>query len=245
MTDSGNTTPHGVMQSGNQFLVAFCNRLGYAFGDSKLLQAALTHRSHSTPHNERLEFLGDAVLNCAIAALIYKSFPDLPEGHLSRLRANFVNQAALSNIALNLQIDKLIKLGEGELRSGGAHRPSILANAFEAVLGAIYLDSGFEQAEQVISMLYLPLFQNIDLKSQGKDPKTLLQEHLQSRKLALPEYSVVSTTGKAHKQKFQVECMIPSFNIRTIGEGASRRGAEQAAAKLAYEKICLPHESQL
>lgn len=233
---------NGAIQTGNQFLVAFCKRLGYSFVDPKLLQEALTHRSHSAPHNERLEFLGDAVLNCAIAGLIYKGFPDLPEGHLSRLRANFVNQAALSNIALNLQIDKLIKLGEGELRSGGAHRPSILANAFEAVLGAIYMDSGFEHAEQVIAMLYLPLFQNIDLETQGKDPKTLLQEFLQSRKLALPEYNVVTTTGKAHKQKFQVECVIPSFGIRTIGEGANRRGAEQAAAKLAYEKIYLPHD---
>jgi ribonuclease-3 len=235
---------HGAMQTDNQFLAAFCKRLGYSFSDPKLLQEALTHRSHSAPHNERLEFLGDAVLNCAIAGLIYKSFPDLPEGHLSRLRANFVNQAALSNVALNLQIDKLMKLGEGELRSGGASRPSILADAFEAILGAIYLDSGFEQAEQVISQLYLPLFQTIDLKTQGKDSKTLLQEFLQGRKLALPEYNVVTTTGKAHKQKFQVECMIPSFDIRTIGEGASRRGAEQAAAKLAYEKICLPHERQ-
>ncbi len=235
---------HGAMQTSNQFLAAFCKRLDYSFSDPKLLQEALTHRSHSAPHNERLEFLGDTVLNCTIASLIYKNFPDLPEKHLSQLRANFVNQAALSNVALNLQIDKLMKLGEGELRSGGANRPSILADAFEAILGAIYLDSGFEQAEQVISQLYLPLFQNIDLKTQGKDSKTLLQEFLQGRKLALPEYNVVTTTGKAHKQKFQVECMIPSFDIRTIGEGASRRGAEQAAAKLAYEKICLPHERQ-
>ncbi|MBX9916717.1 MAG: ribonuclease III [Nitrosomonas sp.] len=219
----------------------FCKRLGYTFTQPQLLQEALTHRSHSAAHNERLEFLGDAVLNCAIAGLIYTHFPDLPEGHLSRLRANFVNQKALSGMALNLQIDQLIRLGEGELRSGGCHRPSILADALEAVLGAIYVDSNYAQAEEVIRTLYLPLMQDIDFKTQGKDPKTLLQEFLQSQKLALPEYVVVTTSGKAHKQKFQVECVIPAFDIRTSGEGTSRRGAEQAAAKLAYDEICLHH----
>ena len=219
----------------------FCKRLGYTFTRPQLLQEALTHRSHSAAHNERLEFLGDAVLNCAIAGLIYTQFPELPEGHLSRLRANFVNQKALSGMALNLQIDQLIRLGEGELRSGGCHRPSILADALEAVLGAIYVDSNYAQAEDVIKALYLPLMQDIDFKTQGKDPKTLLQEFLQSQKLALPEYVVVTTSGKAHKQKFQVECVIPAFDIRTSGEGTSRRGAEQAAAKLAYDEICLHH----
>ena len=219
----------------------FCKRLGYTFTQPQLLQEALTHRSHSAAHNERLEFLGDAVLNCAIAGLIYTHFPDLPEGHLSRLRANFVNQKALSGMALNLQIDQLIRLGEGELRSGGCHRPSILADALEAVLGAIYVDSNYAQAEDVIKALYLPLMQDIDFKTQGKDPKTLLQEFLQSQKLALPEYVVVTTSGKAHKQKFQVDCVIPAFDIRTSGEGTSRRGAEQAAAKLAYDEICLHH----
>ncbi|SDW33514.1 ribonuclease III [Nitrosomonas oligotropha] len=219
----------------------FCKRLGYTFTRPQLLQEALTHRSHSAAHNERLEFLGDAVLNCAIAGLIYTQFPELPEGHLSRLRANFVNQKALSGMALNLQIDQLIRLGEGELRSGGCHRPSILADALEAVLGAIYVDSNYAQAEDVIKALYLPLMQDIDFKTQGKDPKTLLQEFLQSQKLALPEYVVVTTSGKAHKQKFQVDCVIPAFDIRTSGEGTSRRGAEQAAAKLAYDEICLHH----
>ena len=219
----------------------FCKRLGYTFTRPQLLQEALTHRSHSAAHNERLEFLGDAVLNCAIAGLIYTQFPELPEGHLSRLRANFVNQKALYGRALNLQIDQLIRLGEGERRSGGCHRPSILADALEAVLGAIYVDSNFAQAEDVIKALYLPLMQDIDFKTQGKDPKTLLQEFLQSQKLALPEYVVVTTSGKAHKQKFKVECVIPVFDIRTSGEGTSRRGAEQAAAKLAYDEICLHH----
>ena len=222
-------------------LDTFCDRLGYSFLQPELLREALTHRSHSAPHNERLEFLGDAVLNCAIAGLIYKYFPNLPEGNLSRLRANYVNQQALFDLALSLQMDKIIRLGEGELKSGGCHRPSILADAFEAVLGAIYLDSNYAQAEAVITTLYLPMMKSIDLKTQNKDPKTLLQEFLQSQKLALPEYAVITTLGKAHKQKFKVECVIPTFNIRTLGEGTSRRSAEQAAAKLAYEEVCLYH----
>jgi len=232
----------GEIQSSHKLLLdAFCKRLGYSFTQSELLREALTHRSHSAPHNERLEFLGDAILNCAIAGLIYRCFPDLPEGRLSRLRANFVNQQALSDLALKLQMDRIIKLGEGELRSGGSNRPSILADALEAVLGAIYLDSHYAQAEDVVTGLFSPMLDRIDLKAQGKDPKTLLQELLQSQKLALPEYAVVATTGKAHKQRFRVECLIPSFNIRTIGEGTSRRSAEQAAAKLAYEETCLHH----
>lgn len=214
----------------------FYGNLGYTFTHPELLLEALTHRSHSMPHNERLEFLGDAVLNCAIAALIYKNFPSLPEGYLSRLRASFVNQQALSDMALSLHMDRLILLGEGELKSGGCHRPSILADAFEAVLGAIYLDSDFTQAEMVVKVLYDSLIQKVDLETHGKDPKTLLQEFLQSQKLALPEYTVVTTTGKAHKQQFQVECVLAALNIRTVGEGSSRRSAEQAAAKLAYDE---------
>ena len=229
------------METYKLLLDTFCRRLGYSFTRPELLREALTHRSHSASHNERLEFLGDAILNCAIAGLIYKCFPDLPEGHLSRLRASFVNQQALSDLALSLQMDKIIRLGEGELKSGGCHRPSILADTFEAVLGAIYLDSNYAQAETVITALYLPMMKSIDLKTQGKDPKTLLQEFLQSQKLALPEYAVVTTIGKAHKQKFTVECVIPTLSIRTLGEGTSRRTAEQAAAKLAYEEVCWYH----
>ncbi|MBS0424375.1 MAG: ribonuclease III [Proteobacteria bacterium] len=228
----------GALPGINQSLLdLFCRRLGYSFKHPKIVLEALTHRSHSMPHNERLEFLGDAVLNCAIAGLIYKHFPDFPEGHLSRLRASFVNQKALSDMALSLQMDQLIRLGEGELKSGGCHRPSILADAFEAVLGAIYVDSCYARAEDTVSKLFLPLMQNIDLKTQGKDPKTLLQEFLQSHKLALPEYVVVTTSGKAHKQKFKVDCVIAALNIRTSGEGTSRRSAEQAAAELAYEEV--------
>ncbi len=216
---------------------SFCERLGYSFKRPELLRESLTHRSHSTPHNERLEFLGDAVLNCAIAALIYRHFPELPEGHMSRLRASMVNQQALSDQALNLHMEKIIRLGEGEIRSGGNRRPSILADAFEAVLGAIYIDCDYAQVEKVITALYAKHIESIDLKSQGKDPKTLLQEFLQGQKLALPEYTVVTTTGKAHKQWFKVECLLPAFNIRTQGEGTSRRNAEQMAAKLAYDEV--------
>lgn len=223
-------------------LTIFCKRLNYSFANPELLQEAVTHRSHSAPHNERLEFLGDAVLNCAVAALIFKNFPGLPEGDLSRLRASYVNQKALASIALDLRIDQLLRLGEGELKSGGSHRPSILADAFEAILGAIFLDSNFARVEQVIHMLYQPLMENIDLKMQGKDSKTLLQEYLQGQRLALPEYTVVTTSGKAHKQKFMVECVIPAFDIRTSGEGTSRRSAEQAAAKVAYEKVRLNYD---
>lgn len=227
---------HGNSNNLSPVFEKFYGNLGYTFTHPELLLEALTHRSHSMPHNERLEFLGDAVLNCAIAALIYKNFPSLPEGYLSRLRASFVNQQALSDMALSLHMDRLIRLGEGELKSGGCHRPSILADAFEAVLGAIYLDSDFTQAEKVVKVLYDPLIQKVDLGTHGKDPKTLLQEFLQSQKLALPEYTVVTTTGKAHKQQFQVECVLAALNIRTVGEGSSRRSAEQVAAKLAYDE---------
>jgi ribonuclease-3 len=227
---------HGNSNNLSLVFEKFYGNLGYTFTHPELLLEALTHRSHSMPHNERLEFLGDAVLNCAIAALIYKNFPSLPEGYLSRLRASFVNQQALSDMALSLHMDRLIRLGEGELKSGGCHRPSILADAFEAVLGAIYLDSDFTQAETVVKVLYDSLIQKVDLETHGKDPKTLLQEFLQSQKLALPEYTVVTTTGKAHKQQFQVECVLAALNIRTVGEGSSRRSAEQAAAKLAYDE---------
>lgn len=220
---------------------ALCRQLGYVFSRPSLLYEALTHRSHSTPHNERLEFLGDSVLNCAIAGLIFRHFPELPEGSLSRLRANLVNQQALFELAVNLNMGNMIRLGEGELKSGGGQRPSILSDALEAVLGAIYLDSNFTQAEAVVANLYRPLLDNINSKTLGKDPKTRLQELLQSKKLALPKYSVINAEGEAHQQKFKVECVVQEFDIRTFGEGTSRRSAEQAAADLAYKKVCVPH----
>lgn len=215
----------------------FFHKIGYVFKQPELLQEALTHRSFGYPHNERLEFLGDSALNCAVSALLFRLFPLLPEGNLSRLRANLVNQHALFELASALGLGELIRLGEGERKSGGHYRPSILANALEAVIGAIYLEGGFLEVENFVNNLYKPLLQNLDLETLGKDPKTMLQEYLQSRRVALPEYTVITTSGEAHRQKFRVECVIPKFNIRTIGEGTSRRRAEQDAAKQAYELI--------
>jgi ribonuclease III len=214
-----------------------CQKLGFRFNRPELLRQALTHRSHSLPHNERLEFLGDSVVNCAVAGLVFRCFPDLTEGNLSRLRANLVNQQSLADVAQSLGLGELIRLGEGEQKSGGDRRPSILADALEAILGAIYLDAGFAPAEKVVAMLFTPLLKELDPHTLGKDPKTLLQEFLQSRKLALPQYNVISTTGEAHQQLFQVECLVPRLKVRTLGEGASRRAAEQEAAKAAYGKI--------
>ena len=216
---------------------ALCRKIGYIFNRPELLRQALTHRSHSLPHNERLEFLGDSVLNCAVAGLIFRHFPGLTEGNLSRVRANLVNQQALAERAQTLELGKLIRFGDGELKSGGERRPSILADTLEAVLGAIYLDGGFTQAEKVITVLFAPLLKGLDAQTLGKDPKTLLQEYLQNLRLALPQYSVIATTGEAHQQQFKVECMIVKPDIRTVGEGASRRSAEQEAAKQAYEQL--------
>jgi len=216
---------------------ALCKKTGYSFSQPGLLCQALTHRSHGHPHNERLEFLGDSVLNCAVAGLVFRHFSALPEGDLSRLRANLVNQQALFNLAQTLDLGKQIKLGEGELKSGGCSRPSILADTLEAVLGAVYLDGGFAKAEEVVITLFTPLLHQFDPQNLSKDPKTLLQEYLQSRKLMLPQYSIIITSGQAHQQQFHVECVVPKLNIRTIGEGSSRRSAEQEAAKRAYEQL--------
>jgi ribonuclease-3 len=215
---------------------ALFSRLGYRFNDAQLARQALTHRSYGTSHNERLEFLGDGVLNCAIASLLYERFPRLPEGHLSRLRANLVNQDSLHRLADELDLGSCLLLGEGELKSGGFRRPSILADALEACFGAIFLDGGFDAAAGVIRKLYEPLVTELDPKALGKDPKTLLQELLQGRRLALPQYNVIDVRGEAHEQQFHVECLIPELSIRTEGEGPSRRSAEQLAARLAYEE---------
>ncbi len=212
---------------------ALCALLGYAFTDVSLLRQALTHRSHSSPHNERLEFLGDSVLNLAVARLLYARFPQAPEGTLSRLRANLVNQQTLSALAVRLGLGELLRLGEGEVKSGGAQRPSILADALEAIFGAIYLDGGFDPAERVIRHLFEPFLERLDLETLGKDSKTQLQEFLQGRRLALPQYTVVATHGRAHEQHFVVECRVEELGIRCLGEGPSRRKAEQDAARQA------------
>ena len=216
-------------------LEGFCLRIGYRFTDLELLRRALTHRSHGTSHNERVEFLGDGVVNCVVALELFERFPRLDEGELSRLRANIVNQSSLAAAAQQFAFGELLRLGEGELKSGGARRPSILADSAEAVIGAVFLDGGFEAARQVVRTLLGNALDTIDPTTSGKDPKTLLQELLQARKLALPQYAVVATRGEAHEQHFQVECAIPELGIRSLGEGASRRSAEQQAARQAYE----------
>lgn len=208
-------------------------RLGHQFREIELLRQALTHRSHSGVHNERLEFLGDSVLNCIVATLLYTRFPKLPEGDLSRLRSHLVKESTLNELALSLDLGIYLLLGEGELRSGGAKRPSVLADALEALIGATYLDGGFAAAERVVATLYRERLTGLDPRSLGKDPKTLLQEFLQSKKIALPLYTVLATEGEAHCQTFRVECSIPSLSINTQGEGGSRRAAEQLAAQSA------------
>lgn len=208
---------------------------GYSFLNADLLRQALTHRSYGVPHNERLEFLGDGVLNCVVAAVLFERFPLLPEGELSRLRASLVNQQSLFEIAQQIDLGAQLLLGEGELKSGGAQRPSILADALEALIGATFLDGGFAAAHAMVGRLFQRQLTDADSQTVGKDPKTLLQEFLQGRRIALPQYSVISTAGEAHEQSFRVECAIPELKIRTQGEGNSRRGAEQIAARRAYD----------
>jgi len=216
-------------------LEGFSLSIGYRFTDPELLRRALTHRSHGASHNERLEFLGDSVVNCVVALELYERFPRLTEGELSRLRANVVHQPSLAAVAQRFAFGEHLRLGEGELRSGGARRPSILADSVEAVIGAVFLDGGYAAARQVVRALLGSTLDAIDPAASSKDPKTLLQEYLQARRLALPQYAVVATRGEAHDQQFQVECAIPELGIRSLGEGASRRGAEQEAAREAYE----------
>ncbi|MDR1889479.1 MAG: ribonuclease III [Zoogloeaceae bacterium] len=205
-------------------------RLGYGFGNKTLLTTALTHRSFGVPHYERLEFLGDGVLDCVVAAMLYQRFPDLPEGDLSRLRSNLVRQDTLHQLALQLGLGDYLRLGEGEMKSGGQQRPSILADVLEAIFGAIYLDSGFEAATGVIERLFAEQVAALAPGQAMKDPKTRLQEWLQGRHLALPTYLLLNTSGAAHEQMFRVLCQIDSQNIREEGKGSSRRLAEQMAA---------------
>ncbi len=211
-------------------LTALQQRLQHRFREPRLLQRALTHRSFGADHNERLEFLGDSVLNLAVAALLYQRLADQPEGDLSRVRANLVKQDTLHRLALDLGLPALLRLGEGESRSGGHKRPSILADALEAVIGAVYLDAGFTEAEALVRRL----FQAVDIKPEmsaaAKDPKTELQEWLQGRRKQLPVYRVVATLGAAHRQTFDVECEVPEYGLVERGIGASRRAGEQAAA---------------
>lgn len=209
--------------------------IGYRFRNIELLQQALTHRSYSVFHNERLEFLGDGVLNCIVAENLFLKFPQMNEGELSRLRANIVNQQSLSEHAQNIGLGGHLLLGEGELKSGGIQRPSILADAMEALIGAVFLDGGYSSARDLVAKIFSERFKAADGGMLDKDPKTLLQELLQGQRLSLPQYSIIETHGMAHDQIFRVECAIPELGIRTEGEGSSRRSAEQVAAQRAYE----------
>ena len=213
------------------------DKLDYSFKNTELLEEALTHRSVGAKNNERLEFLGDGILNFVIAHELFKLYADVDEGDLSRLRANLVNRDTLADIALELNLGDVIKLGSGELKSGGFRRPSILADAVESILGAVYCDSGFEVCRELIVRLYKDkLLRAMDLQSL-KDPKTQLQELLQSRRYDLPVYAVQRITGKAHAQVFHIECSMPKLELKVKGEGRSRRKAEQVAALAALKKV--------
>ncbi len=213
--------------------------IAYDFKDESLLVQALTHRSHNGANNERLEFLGDGVLNFIIAHQLYQRYPRLSEGDLSRLRAQLVKEPTLCEIALGLDLGASLRLGEGELKSAGWRRPSLLADALEAIIGAVFVDGGFAAAEALVVRLYTSLLEQVDPKSISKDPKSLLQEYLQGSKMDLPDYVMLAIEGEAHCQTFRVECRIPKLNISTQGEASSRRAAEQQAADLAYQKLNL------
>lgn len=219
-----------VTERVNDGLTALQARLQYQFSNPALLGRAITHRSFSADHNERLEFLGDGVLNLVVADFLFAQLSDLPEGDLSRIRANLVKQDTLHNLSVELGLPDVIRLGEGEVRSGGHKRPSILADALEAVIGAVYLDAGYTAAQALVQRLFKAVEINPQMDAIGKDAKTELQEWLQGRKMKLPLYRVVGTTGQAHKQTFDVECEIIELNLTERGMGNSRRAGEQSAA---------------
>ena len=211
-------------------LASLQSRLQHQFSDPSLLQRAVTHRSFSAEHNERLEFLGDSVLNLAISTLLYRRLQAQSEGDLSRVRANLVKEGTLHQLAKDLRLEQVLHLGEGEARSGGHQRPSILADALEAVIGAVYLDAGYAVAEALVLRLYEAVEINPQMQAAAKDAKTALQEWLQGRKMQLPQYRVVGTAGVAHRQTFEVECAIAELALAQRGSGTSRRAAEQSAA---------------
>lgn len=211
-------------------MTALETALGHRFRDPGLLERALTHRSHGATHNERLEFLGDSVLNLVVSQLLYQHQLQASEGDLSRMRAHLVREDCLHQIALQLGLPKYLRLSEGEARTGGARRASILADALEALVGAIHLDAGFEAAATAVSKLFLPLVQQPDAARWAKDAKTALQEWLQARRHAVPSYRIVATEGQAHAQQFEVECSVPALSLSRNGRGNSRRAAEQQAA---------------
>ncbi len=214
-----------------------CARLGYEFADPGLLERSLTHRSAGSTNNERLEFLGDALLGFVIAEELYRRWPDLDEGELSRLRANLVNRDSLAALAQGLGLGEHLKLGPGEMKSGGHRRKSILADALEALIGSVYVDGGVEAGIAFVKALFRARLETLPPVEQLKDPKTRLQEFLQGRGLALPEYALVEVTGKAHDQRFEIRCQVDALGVAISATGTSRRKAEQAAAKSVLEQL--------
>lgn len=210
---------------------------GYTCRDLSLFEAALTHRSAGSSHNERLEFLGDSVLNCVAAVLLYRQFPTAPEGELSRYRATLVSGESLAHLASEFELGDWMRLGAGELKSGGFRRKSILADTLEALFGAMYLDSGFEAAFAVIERIFATRLPQLPSAAQLKDPKTRLQEALQARAAGLPDYVVEAISGEPHAQHFRVRCEVRVLQLQTQGEGGSRRAAEQEAAQRALEEL--------
>ena len=218
-------------------LPRLCRRLDYEFKTLALLKQALTHRSASNKHNERFEFLGDSILSMVISHALFERFPDENEGQLSRLRAHLVKGEMLASIALELELGDYLYLGQGELKSGGFRRASTLADALEAIFAAIYFDGGLSAAEHVILKLFHSRLNDSDLKDTLKDPKTQLQEYLQSKKLPLPEYTLTNVLGEEHEQIFYVQCDVPGLNKTTQGHAETRRKAEQIAAKQLLKKL--------
>ena len=218
-------------------LLVLSKRLGHTFKDPSLLDVAITHRSANRNHYERMEFLGDAILNLVISDTLYNKFPEASEGQLSRLRASLVKGDNLSKHAKKLELGEYLRLGSGELKSGGFRRKSILADVFESIIGAIYLDAGFDMARQFILKVFEQQIAEVDLSQNLKDPKTQLQEYLQAQGQELPTYEIQSTSGKAHNQTFQVSCEVGLLTAPVIGSGTSRRKAEQAAAKQVLEML--------
>ncbi|MDZ7857543.1 ribonuclease III [Sphaerotilus sp.] len=212
-------------------------RLGYTFRERELLVRALTHRSFGADHNERLEFLGDSVLNMAVSDLLFDQYDESPEGDLTRIRAHLVRQDMLHRIALSLDLPAVLRLSDGEARGGGAQRPSILADALEAIIGAVYRDAGFDAAEALVRRLFEPLISETATQAWGKDAKTQLQEWLQARRQSVPDYRIEATRGRAHDQTFVVVCTIAGSGVQARGEGRSRRAAEQEAARLVLEQL--------
>jgi len=226
-----------VSPTGNPALDQLQQRLGHRWVKPDLLQRALTHRSHGSDHNERLEFLGDSVLSAAVSRMLYSRYGDSAEGDLTRVRAHLVREDSLHRLALELGLPDLLQLSDGEAKGGGAQRPSILADALEALIGAVFIDAGYEAAAAVVQRLFGPLIDSADVNRWAKDAKTELQEWLQGRRLPVPAYRIVATRGQAHAQTFEVECVVQALSLSERGEGRSRRIAEQEAARRLLDQV--------